>query len=364
MKTHHRIPKPLAVVLAIALLFGLVPAAHAADHLVSTPGELTTALSAADGDTIRLTANIVYNDAISIEDKTITLDVQSFDLTVNSTSSSGLYVENGGVALVGTGAFDVSGYSYGVTADAGGAATVTSATATRPDGGAGVQTTGGAVQVLEDVTGFIGVYAEASGGVDILGDVHANGSGSPNAIYALSGAGVAVYGSLDSSLAGNAAYAAGTYSQIYIGGSVTASASGRSIYANSGGRIVVDGDVQALGGVWANNATISISGSVTAAETDGIGAEASGGGQIIIGTSITADVYARVNAVNKGISDRTVPTTKLCFATYSEGLDSVWVLTPQRRFFRGPGDTFLRRRQQRHYHCGRGPARQHDHHRL
>ncbi len=335
-----RIPKPLAAIfLATVLLFSGIPTAYAADFSAGTAEELTTALSnAVNGDTIRLTANINYNNQIAIMNKTITLDVQGFTLTVTSASGSGLYVQNGGVTLTGSGAFNVIGYDNGASAN-NGYATVTSATATRADSGTGAEvSSAGYIEVLGDVTGYMGVYASGLGsGVDIGGDVHANGSGNHNGVYALAGAEVNIYGSVDSSLTGNAAYAFNSGSYIYVADNVTAPASSRGIYANTGGRIVVDGDVQALGwGVWANDGTVTISGNVTATAGNSIGAVASNGGQIIVNDAITANTYVQVNSVNKGISDRTVPTTKLGYATYNEGTDTVWVLASNFDFLANP----------------------------
>lgn len=330
-----------AVSIAVALLFSGIPTAYAADLLAGTPAELATALTnAGDGDTIRLTADIDYDNQIDIQHKAITLDVQNFDLNVTSASGAGLYVLDGGVRLAGSGDFNVYGYDSGVAVNDG-EATVTNAIATKPDSGCGAEiSNGSSVHVLGNVTGYYGVYAIGSDtSIEIDGNLFANGSGGENAVYAVNGAEVTVHGNVDSFLTGSAAYTSNGGSHIYIGGNVTAASANNGVYADNGGSVTVDGDVQALGcGAFASNGIISISGDVTATSGGGIGAIAGSGGQITIGGAITANTYARVNSVDKAISDRTVPTTKLGYATYSDGADTVWVLAPTYDFSAMPSN--------------------------
>lgn len=66
-----------------------------------------------EGQTIRLLADINYNSGIVVNEKSFTLDLNGFILTVTSASSAGLEVTDGGVNLAGSGEFNVSGSFYG-----------------------------------------------------------------------------------------------------------------------------------------------------------------------------------------------------------------------------------------------------------
>ncbi len=173
------------------------------ENVCEIPGKggyttLAGALAAAqDGDTIRLLKDITYKSCIAIIDKSITFDLNGFDLNVDNIAAgsdphevSGLYVKgNAAVNLTGEGEFNVQGSCYGVYAegdgDTGGseddlqtvAVTVTNATGVLKDG---IFARYATVTVRENVAswggdGDSGVMATDHSIVIVEGNVHANG---------------------------------------------------------------------------------------------------------------------------------------------------------------------------------------------
>jgi len=342
-----RILKPLlAVSLALALLLGVMPAAYAAEtRLVGTAGDLTTALTnAADGDTIQLTANIDYSGGISIANIDITIDVQSFDLDVVNAAGAGLQVSDGGVALSRTtGSFNVTGTTSGVNAVNGSTATVTNATSTGADEVAVNASGGSTVTVLEDVTGSRAIYASIVGApnyVYVEGDAIATGTNDRDAVYAGGGSQVSVSGDVSSALTGDGLAAFGADSYISAG-SITATGTGSIGARANGGRVVVDGNAEGAlyGAIAVNSGIVEITHDVTTKEAGGAGALANAGGQIIIGGSIdSAGNYVETGGFPKTTDpwDRTIPTTRLGYATYSRDTSTVWVKAPTYNFWADP----------------------------
>ncbi len=141
-----------------------------------------------DGETIRLLKDINYSSCIVVRDKSITFNLNGFDLNVvNETATgefhevSGLYVEgNAEVNLEGEGEFNVTGGWFGVYAEGSDdtqqtvSVTVTNATGILQDGVAAQCAT---VTVREDVTshGSAGVWTAHNAIVIVEGDVQAYG---------------------------------------------------------------------------------------------------------------------------------------------------------------------------------------------
>lgn len=96
--------KTLAILVAFVMLFALLPATvFAATTEVSTAAALADAITAAaSGDTIKLTADIIATGTITI-DKTLTLDLNGFNLCVPGAGSNNLYVTGGSLTITGSG---------------------------------------------------------------------------------------------------------------------------------------------------------------------------------------------------------------------------------------------------------------------
>ncbi|MFA7205677.1 MAG: GLUG motif-containing protein, partial [Saccharofermentanales bacterium] len=153
---------------------------------------LDSALSAAiSGQTIKLLKSIDYDHSIEIVNKSITFDLNGFNLNILNTTvggtieeNSGLYVKgNAAVSLEGAGEFNVTGTWYGVFAErdseSGGtpSVTVTNATGIGRDGVAAQYSK---VTVKGDATSrgstYSGVWASYENAeVIVEGDVYANG---------------------------------------------------------------------------------------------------------------------------------------------------------------------------------------------
>lgn len=325
---------------------------------------LTDALNAAeDGDVIKLTAAIDYNQGITISGKNIIFDLNGFDLNVNNeeVTETGLEVTNGGIDLTGSGEFNVAGSVGGVYADN---AAVTVTNAASSGGTAAYADNGGEITVNGNAEGYaMGAYAVGAGStVSVSGDATADGVGSRGA-EASNGGNIIIGGNVQGGYAGayahdtdsivtvdgnatangvsgmgdyeNSSFA--TYSdggEIVIGGNASATGNGMAniaARAENGGSITIDGDAQGKNvGVYANGAgsTIEIKSNVMATkEYEGIGALAQTGGEITIDGTIAAEIYIEVNQIKDGSpGSRTVPTTKPGYFTYTDGVNTVWVM--------------------------------------
>ena len=112
----------LSTMVAMALVCSLVTVmpltAQAVNFNVSTAAELEQVLyNSVDGDVITLQNNIGYNSCITIDDKTVTLNLNGYSLNVRNDSGFGLEVVHGELRLTGetaTGKFRVSGSEAGV----------------------------------------------------------------------------------------------------------------------------------------------------------------------------------------------------------------------------------------------------------
>lgn len=100
-------------------------------------------------------------------------------------------------------------------------------------------------------------------------------------------------------------------------------------YHGNDGSISVTGNVTATGsagdtvGVFASYGSVSVTGNVAA--LNGIGAEAGENGEITIDGKLSGKVFAKVYYTIKTENDKTLPTTKPGYHTYSKDTAIVWV---------------------------------------
>lgn len=182
---------------------------------------LTEALAAVtSGQAIKLLQNINTVENIVIDNKTITFDLNSFDLNILSSQSEGLKVTDGTVNVIGSGQFNVTGKLYGVWTNN---ATVTVDSAESSNDGIGVYAIGGAkVTVRGNVTGQNnGVYAsDLNTTVIVNGNVTSDGQ-IQGAVYSLSQATVLVKGNVSNAM-------------------------GYGVHTSNGGMITAEGDVYGM----------------------------------------------------------------------------------------------------------------------
>lgn len=310
----------LAVILTFTLAFTTAPlAAHAAgEWTVGDATEFADAITyCEDGDVIRLSNDITYSSnasspAITIQDKSITIDVGDHVLDVNYTGSNyAVMVINGTLTLQRTsGAFNLTAISNAVNVSNGSAtfSTVTTtslgtncisgnnstitvggdvsgyvsvnnctvSTGNITNGRVSLSGTSGSVTVNGDVQGEYGVSNQSTGGIiTVYGDVTASGSGS---VGATADAGqIMVTGSVQGGSDGVVAVNGG----IATTGSATATgSSGTGAYATNGGVVHVTGDVQGAtygASLTGSGSRITVSGDATATGSSGEGASAQSG---------------------------------------------------------------------------------------
>ena len=331
----------IALCLCICLLPPVTPNVYAANTItVGTYAELSTAVSnASTGDTISLTADINSDTGMRIEDKTITFDLNGYNLTIIATLAHGLYVKNGGVELIDDGGkFAVTGPGWGVKAENGGIATVTSATSTSDTGFPVSAGTGCRVTVLGDVGGKRGLSAIGEGCfVQVDGNVNAAGTGAISGVSATDGATVEIGGTVTSSGTSYGVYAQDNNTFVSVVEDVIVSGdTSTGAGALNGARVSVGQDVQGKSfGVYASSdaycSIVYVGGNVTATEdSTGIGIDARNTSQVTVDGNIWAAKYLKVNEQEKDETpgSRTNPTTKLGYATYHNGGGTVWVKAP------------------------------------
>ncbi len=288
---------------------------------VRTPEELKDALdNLSDGDTIKLAANIDYNDSITIS-KEVTFDVGQYTLNIIATEYNyltGLEV-TGSVSLISTtGELNVTGSRIGVMVRNGEAAstTVTNATATQPDGigihATSVQPKTSSVVVQGNVNApHTGVYAFGSGcTVTVRGNVLAKTVGTE----AESDAMIVVLGSVQAESCGAKIVATG--STIIQKGIVATGADGIGAWITNAGSITSHGDITATNYIKFGNA---FSGETILNKGDGVA------DTDLPGFTKYTDVNNRVVRV-KGVA---VPSDKVCeigekqYATLEQALAEV-----------------------------------------
>ncbi|HCX62113.1 MAG TPA: hypothetical protein DHU59_06715, partial [Clostridiales bacterium] len=218
---------------------------------VSTPDELKDALDAlSDGDTIKLMANIDYNDSITIS-KEVTFNVGQYTLNIIATEYNyltGLEV-TGSVSLISTtGELNVTGSRIGVMVGNGEAvsATVTNATATQPHGigihATSVQPKTSSVVVQGNVNApHTGIYAFGSGStVTVRGNVNATDVGAE----AESDANIVVYGDIKAESCGAKIVTEG---RIVVQKDITTTgADSTGAWIKEAGSVRIDGDITAV----------------------------------------------------------------------------------------------------------------------
>jgi hypothetical protein len=262
----------------------------------TTYATLGDALAAVeDGQTIKLLKDIDYYGGIVIEDKSVTFNLNGFNLNVvnpetegSDAQRTGLYVKgdagNASVALEGAGEFNVTGNKYGVyvyfigSADMDAKATVTNATATGNDGCAAYAYGENAeLTVKGDATatgvGGIGAKANSKGLVTVMGNVTATADDTYTGDYDC------------------AAVEAWDDGYVLVEGNVTATGDDSIGVLSAGSYVAVKGDVTGdLGGAYATAfANIRITGDVISTGSSGFGVQASDDCDIVIGGNVTAD---------------------------------------------------------------------------
>lgn len=188
-----------------------------------THATLSGALGAVENNgTIKLLRTVNTVENIGFSNKTITFELNSFDLNITSSADEGIKVINGTLAVTGSGKLNATGKLYGVWANNG---TVTVDDAASGDG--------------------IGVYAILGANVTVRG----NATGQSNGVYADNiDTKVTVKKNVVSTTGQTqgAVYALGQ-AEVIVEGSVSAD-SGYGVHTNNSGVITVDGDVTASRG--------------------------------------------------------------------------------------------------------------------
>ena len=292
MKTKTR--KPIAILLTVMIISGMLAitplTASAID--VSTITQLPDAIRSipvGGTGTIRLMADIDYNQPINIDNKKITFDLNGYTLNVEPPASSpgyGLNVQNNGeVNLTGAGALNVTG-NNGVLAVTGGRATVNNVTATGSLGH-GVTLSGSDSRVI------------------VNGDIISKG----NSVYITDGQ-ITVNGDIYSDSQG---VKADDYSQIIVNGNILAGHTGVEAYLS----------------------TITVNGNITVSGSGGCGAQIIGigsNGQITINGVMTVPAgvpYIRFNgSMDKTKADGVPSASKPEYLEYTDAVNPgsyVWV---------------------------------------
>ncbi|WP_197055545.1 S-layer homology domain-containing protein [Intestinimonas butyriciproducens] len=215
---------PLAECTDVVKLDVTTPAVGASAFEVS--GTQYTTLSGALGavgnnGTIKLLRTVNTTEQIVLLNKTITLDLGSFDLNISSPANEGIKVTEGTLNITGNGKLDATGRLYGVWANNG---TVT-------------------VDDAQSSTDGIGVYAKGGANITVRG----NAAGQDNGVYATNiYTTVTVKGNVTSTTGQvqGAVYAL-NQAEVIVEGDVSAD-SGDGVHTYNSGVITVEGDVYGL----------------------------------------------------------------------------------------------------------------------
>lgn len=249
------------------------------EHDVSNAAELTAALEKEsdgswDGHTIKLTADIIYPNPISLLEHSVTIDLNGHTLTVQPSSDSeaninpmsnmaktaAIYTIRGNLYVKGEGALNViagQGIDYGAYAYA---SEITVNNITCTDGGTSV-------------------YATDGGSVEITGDVSAKGENT-YAIECFGGSTVKVSGNM--SAEGHTS--CGVYAESYTG---------QEALVEVGGDVIVSGDNSQAAFLNADYTVLKVQGNVTVTGAGASGISA-GGGEA--DNRCTAIIYGDINA--------------------------------------------------------------------
>lgn len=300
---------PSILIISFVLLFMPKPAL-AIDYGVGNAGELSIALGKiADGDTIRLTADIDFSGYIAVSGKSVTFDLNGHTLNVTNSAGNGLDVGSGGVVNVtGSGALNAASSAadgYGVNAHNGGRATVTNASATGTNGigahainaGSFVHVTGSAIS-----SDNIGALARNEGSVTVGGNAE----------------GV------------TGADATGNNTFIDIAGNVTGQ---KGVSCALEGVVRVGGNVIATGNcadpraiAIAYRGTVEVSGSVTGSGVGTVGAWIYDNGTITVDGTLNAPIFVELQDV-ASVAASGVPGTAPyeSYLVYTDGINTVRV---------------------------------------
>ncbi len=302
---------------------------------------LDAALAAFEtGQTIQLLGNINYSGGIVITDKTVTFDLNGYNLNVvnpaegdSPEATSGLCVigqdGNAGLTLLGEGEFNVTGTLYGVYVQAypekTASATVTNATATAADTddawGCGAYAGGenATITVLEDATatgaGGNGATGNSLGSVTVKGNVIATAENVFEDEYGWYRAAVEAWDDGEVVVEGHVTatgdnsigvLAAG--SCVTVLGDVTGVVGGVFAYVSSGVEIggkVTSTDESGFGVMAIDNCIVEVDGDVVSGGTGAMimGDMDSGQSEISIDGEITAPVYIRIGETELGLND-------------------------------------------------------------
>ena len=220
--------------------------------------------------TIKLLTDIVYSTTLNIGNKKITFDLSGFNLNIYS-DNNGININGGSVDFTGTGTFTVVG-------------------------------------IEGEMSGGKGIFVQ-NGGKCHVSNVRANG--------AANGIGIDVSGS---------------GSSVTVDGDVNAidydydqGNGGFGIRASTGTTVTVNGNVNAAeSGVWATGGTVSVKGNITST-VSGRGVYADSGGKVTVDGKITANPYIQTGTVVKSATDFTLPSDKAGYAKYTDGTNTVYV---------------------------------------
>ena len=281
--------------------------------------------------TLNLGINASYSASIEIQDGSIK-GVSGGIYAVNNNTVT----FNGPITVNGTGSNACHGVNLvnpGNTVHVGGNITITGGN------GAGIYVEDGGIVTAGSQTAPVSVTGKSNGiwtrqgsnTADIT--VYGNVTGGARAIYATGDNDITVEGDVKSTSAGASTYAvegfanSGDDISIHITGNVEG-INGIKYHGNSG-TVNVTGNVTATGagsdtvGVYASYGSAAVTGNVNAAH--GTCANAGENGQITIDGTLTGATYVKVYTVAKTIDDKTIPTTKAGYHTYSHLAATVWV---------------------------------------
>lgn len=263
---------PLAECTDVVKLKIITPAAGANAFQVvggAQHATLSGALGAVGNNgTIKLLRTVNTTEQIVLLNKTITFDLNGFDLNISSPANEGIKVTEGTLAVIGSGKLNAAGKLYGVWANNG---TVTVDDAASSNDGIGVFAMGGAnITVRGNAAGQDnGVYANnIYTKVTVKGNVTSTTGQIQGAVYALGQAEVIVEGSVsaasgygvhtnnsgvitvnrDVTASRGGALTEGTGGEITVKGDLSSYNHCAVITQNSSGNITVEGAIKPLGG--------------------------------------------------------------------------------------------------------------------
>ena len=297
MKRHQLVF--LTICLMVTIIHVLATTAYAQIANVSNYAALQSEASAATGNhTIKLTADITGTTQFTIG-RSLTLVLNGYNLTINTSDVYGLYVRNGCQLSLD----NSSGGKFNVTTTNttdsaigvyvvgnGSAAMVTNATAT--NNGIGVYADGSIINVLGNATGVtVGAFAREGGSVEIRGNAEST-----------------------SLIGGSGAFAQTDYA--------------------TPATVIVHGNVKSAGSNGSGaetrsvNAIVTVVGNSEATGLGGIGARVTDGGSIIINGTITANTYINVGGIPKTAAEYKIPPApaRTGYRTYTDdGTNVVWM---------------------------------------